>query len=89
MSDISAVLFHRIHPEKNEARFYLLLVQSSLLDEYAVLRVWGRLGGPQRQMATPCASAEEAQILARRLIRLRLRHGYQVVFPAESELLGE
>jgi predicted DNA-binding WGR domain protein len=86
-SDISVVLFRRINPEKNEARFYLLLVQPSLLDDYAVLRVWGRIGGHQRQMATPCASAEEAQALARRLIRRRLQHGYQVVFPAGAELL--
>ena len=79
MSDISSVLLHRINVEKNELRFYLVSVRPSLLDPYAVLRMWGRLGGQQRSMVSPCASAEEAEILAERLVRRRLRRGYCIV----------
>jgi predicted DNA-binding WGR domain protein len=79
--NVSSVLLHRVNLEKNEARFYLLIVGSSLLDPHAVLRTWGRLGGHQRSMVSPCASAEEAQILAERLVRRRLRRGYCVVNP--------
>jgi predicted DNA-binding WGR domain protein len=82
MDEISWALFHRVNPEKNEKRFYYLKVGPSLLDEYAVLRMWGRIGGHQRGMVTPCASAEEAQTLARRLVKVRLRRGYRVVYPA-------
>jgi predicted DNA-binding WGR domain protein len=80
------MLLHRINPQQNEFRFYLLIVGPSLLDPYAVLRLWGRLGGHQRGMVTPCASSEEAQKLARRLARRRLRRGYTVVC---GEIPGE
>ena len=79
MNNISSILLHRVNPARNEARFYLVSVQASLLDPYAVLRAWGRLGGQQRSMVSPCASAEEAEILAERLVRRRLRRGYCIV----------
>jgi predicted DNA-binding WGR domain protein len=76
---MSTTLLHRVNQERNEARFYLVIVGASLLDEHAVMRVWGRIGGYQRAMVTPCASAEEAEKLAGRLIRKRMRHGYSIV----------
>ncbi len=63
------ILLHRINPEKNEARFYLVEVGPSMLDLYAVIRLWGRIGGPQRLLITPCRSAEEAEALAGKLVR--------------------
>jgi len=74
-----ATLLHRIDPERNEARFYFVQAGSSVIDAHAVLRLWGRIGGHQCALATPCASAEEANQLVDRLIRLRLRHGYHIV----------
>ena len=76
---MKAVLLHRVDPVLNEARFYWLQVGPSLLDDHAVLRIWGRIGGAQRSLVTPCPSAEAAQKLARRLLRRRLRRGYQIV----------
>ncbi len=60
------------------------MVGPSLFDPYAVVRVWGRIGGHQRAMITPCQSSVEACTLAARLIRRRLKHGYQLV---QGELL--
>ena len=77
--DGTPVLLHRINVQKNEARFYLVSVGPSLLDAYAVMRVWGRIGGHQRSMVSPCASMEEAQTLADRLVRRRIKRGYWVV----------
>jgi predicted DNA-binding WGR domain protein len=74
-----SVLLHKVNHEKNQARFYLVVVGRSLLDRHAVLRVYGRIGGHQRTMCTPCDSADEAQSLADRLIKRRLRHGYEIV----------
>jgi predicted DNA-binding WGR domain protein len=74
-----STLLHRIDPARNEARFYFVIVGSSLFDSYAVMRVWGRIGGHQRAMITPCRNAAEACTLAARLIRRRLKHGYQLV----------
>jgi predicted DNA-binding WGR domain protein len=86
---ISTALFHRINPAKNEKRFYYLEVGSTLFDRYAVIRVWGRIGGHRRQMVTPCASAEEAQVVVGRLIRRRLRRGYRLVDPPQLVDPGE
>ncbi len=72
-------LLHRINPEKNEFRYYQLSVGPSLLDEWAVTRYWGRIGGRQRGLITPCASDTEAEALAGRLLRKRLRHGYRII----------
>jgi len=74
-------LLHRINPDKNERRFYLVQVGRSTVDSYAVLRIWGRIGGAQRGMVSPCDSAESAQALADKLIRQRLRHGYKIADP--------
>jgi hypothetical protein len=59
----SLTLLRRINLVKNESRFYMVLVGPSLLDEYAILRVWGRIGGQQRSMITPCTSDTEAHAL--------------------------
>ncbi len=82
--DGTPVLLHRINVQKNEARFYLVSVGPSLLDSHAVMRTWGRIGGHQRSMVSPCASAEEAQTLADRLVRRRVRRGYWVVSPGDK-----
>lgn len=72
-------LLHRIDPEKNVARFYLVLAGPALFDRYAITRFWGRIGGPQRQRVTPCGSLAEAEQLAWRLIQRKLRRGYWLV----------
>jgi predicted DNA-binding WGR domain protein len=73
------MLLHRINSEKNEARFYLVETGSSLVDPYAVIRLWGRIGGHQRGMVTPCRSAIEAEALATKLVRRKLKRGYKLV----------
>lgn len=75
-------LLHRIDPQKNQARFYLVEAGPSLFDAYAVVRLWGRIGGAQRGMITPCVSAEEMEKLAERLVQKKIKRGYK---PVESE----
>ncbi len=81
---MSNILMHHIDPQQNKARYYFIAVGPSLVDDYAVLRFWGRLGGQQQGLVTPCASPEEANKLARRLVRRRLRNGYQFVSGGEK-----
>jgi len=78
-------LLRRINLARNEARYYYVLVGPALLDRHAVIRVWGRIGGQQRVMVTPCQNDEEARTLAKKLIQLRLRHGYSLVWNEMSE----
>jgi len=72
-------LFERVNPERNERRFYYLSWQATLFNEGSVVRLWGRKGETQREMATPFTSLVEAWPLLRRVIRSRLRRGYRVV----------
>jgi predicted DNA-binding WGR domain protein len=74
-----SVLLHRVRPAANEARFYFVQVSPSLIDSVAVLRVWGRIGGAQRSMITPCPSAEAADKLACQLVQRRLQRGYKLI----------
>lgn len=70
-------LLHR--REGKMARYYVVQVGRSLLEEAAVVRQWGRIGGQQRLVVTGCKSEAAAMVLAGRLIRKRLRRGYRII----------
>jgi predicted DNA-binding WGR domain protein len=72
-------LLHRINPEQNERRYYLVFTGPALLEKHAVTRFWGRIGGQQRGMVTPCDSAAVAEELARRLVGKRVKRGYKLI----------
>ena len=74
-----AALLHRVNPEKDEARFYFVSIGPALFDPYAVIRVWGRIGGFQRMLITPCQTPLEARKLATRLVQRRLKRGYRLI----------
>lgn len=74
-----AALLHRVNPEKNEARFYFVSIGPALFDPCAVIRMWGRIGGFQRMLITPCQTPLEAQKLATRLVQRRLKRGYRLI----------
>ncbi len=82
MNDKLFCLLHRVEPERNTARFYLITTGPALFDLYAVTRFWGRISGQQRHLVTPCASPEAARQLAQR----KLRRGYRLV---RGQLPGE
>ena len=65
-------------PAKNRARFYLFSWQVSLDGETALVCTWGRLGtqGRTRFIFFPERAAAETSLA--RLIRRRLKRGYQV-----------
>lgn len=76
---MSFTLLHRINPAENERRFYFVCTGPSLFHPIAVIRSWGRIGGYTRSMITACASGEEAEKLATRLVKKRLKRGYTIV----------
>ena len=78
------VMLRRVDPAQNVARFYLVQVGPSLLEEVAVIRFWGRIGGSQRIMVTNCPDQASAHKLAERLVKLRLKHGYQIIAREEA-----
>ncbi len=84
LPDFRYVLFERVDPAKNEARFYYLGRQPTLLDTGAVVRLYGRKNGFQKIITPqPFASLKAAWPLIRSIIKTRLRHDYRVVEPEE------
>lgn len=76
------VLLERVNPEKNENRFYYLAWQQSLFAEGAIVRSYGRKDGQRRTLTPlPYPSFDEAWPLIRKILHLRLRHGYKIVEP--------
>ena len=65
-------------PEANRDRYYDLLWQPTLFGEGALVRVWGRRGHSATTRVRVFADRVCAQKDVRRLVRLRLRHGYRV-----------
>ncbi len=82
--NFQALLFERVNPAKNEARFYYLGWQPTLIDTGAVVRIYGRRGGWQRVLSPlPFSTLTEAWPTLRRYILTRLRHNYQIIRPVE------
>ncbi len=84
LPDFRYVLFERGNRAKNEARFYYLGWQPTLVDTGAVVRLYGRKNGFQKMItAQPFDTLEAAWPLIRSIIKTRLRHNYRVVEPEE------
>jgi hypothetical protein len=81
-ANFSFILFERVRPEQNECCFYYLAYLPTLLDERAVIRLYGRKGSAQRLITPqPFGSLQAAWPLLREIIKTRLRHGYRIVQP--------
>ena len=68
-----------LDPAKNRARFYTVTWQPAFWGGGAIVRTWGRLGGQGRALTTFYPDRASAQASVERLVRRRLRRGYQVV----------
>ena len=73
------VRFVSLNPTKNRARFSTITWQPALWGGGAMVRRWGRLGGRGRSLIAFYPDRASAQEVVERLIRRRLRRGYQVV----------
>lgn len=72
-----ALYLERVRLERNEARFYTLSFQRTLLG-WAVVRSYARIGCWQRVTPSlPFDSLDAALPTMRAILRKRLRHGYQ------------
>ena len=73
------VRFVSLDAAKNRARFYTITWQPALWGGGAIVRRWGRLGGQGRALTHFYPDRASVQASVERLIRRRLRRGYQVV----------
>jgi len=74
------VILHRVEPKKLVYRWYIVRVQPTLLDQWAVVCSWGSLGSNySRQRAIPSESREKAEELAAKIVDRKLGKGYYKV----------
>jgi predicted DNA-binding WGR domain protein len=67
-----------VEADKNRRRFYELRWEQDLFNGPVLVRKFGRLGTEGRSLARVYPDQESAQKEIQKLIRLRLRHGYQL-----------
>ena len=73
----------RVRPERNEFRFYVLLVAPTLWGTYALVRRWGRIGtAPTRERVVEFANAAEAETALQAQVARRERRGYSLAAQA-------
>ena len=67
----------RVDLEKHMDRRYSVVIQPTLLDPVAVVCLWGsRRSSYQRMQVHPVATREEAQEVAEKIVRGKIRRGY-------------
>lgn len=67
---------HRVDPEANMARFYIIDVAPTLFGELSVVRTWGRIGTYGRTSVETCTTAGDAEAAAARTLRQKMGRGY-------------
>ncbi|GIV67119.1 MAG: hypothetical protein KatS3mg047_1512 [Bellilinea sp.] len=68
----------RNEPDRNIHRWYVVGVQATLLEEWAVVCGWGSLrSGYERWRCIPCEDETHARQLAERIARRKIRRGYR------------
>jgi predicted DNA-binding WGR domain protein len=73
------VVFDRSDRDADARRFYMIAWQSTLLDDGAVVRTFGRKGRWKRVLTTPFPSLQAAWPFIRATVKTRLRHRYRIV----------
>jgi predicted DNA-binding WGR domain protein len=77
--------YTRVRPERNEFRFYVLLVAPTLWGTYALVRRWGRIGAePRRERVAEFATLAEAQAALDAQVARREKRGYALVTQREA-----
>jgi predicted DNA-binding WGR domain protein len=74
------VILNRVCPEEGLDRWYLVTIQTTLLDPIAVVCSYGsRHTSWQQARIKPVASKQEAEILATKIIKSKIKRGYVIV----------
>ncbi len=73
-------LMNWIVQSENLNRWYLVSIQSTLFFSCAVIIAWGRRDNSfQQWRAIPVESLDQAQELADRIVKKKLRRGYRII----------
>lgn len=67
----------KVDPERNMKRYYRVMVQTTILGEWCLVRAYGRIGRSERIMPpVVCADEAAATRAAERLVARKKRRGY-------------
>ncbi len=70
-------LLKRFDPEQHANRWYMVMVQPTLLEETAVICAWGsRENDYQRTRIMPMGTLAEAEAFAAKIVAAKLKRGY-------------
>ena len=73
-------VLHRIDPDENMDRYYIVTIQATLFDPMAVICQYGsRHTAWQQTRVIPVANAVEAEELAAAIVEAKVGRGYEVV----------
>ncbi len=74
------VVLHRIDPDENMHRYYVVSVQKSLFREISVMVMWGSLetGAQQRQVFSAETHALAIE-MAEKIVETKIGRGYWVI----------
>lgn len=73
------ILLHHVDPTDNLNRWYLVSIQATLFFPCAVIIAWGRRDNDfQQWRAISVETPAQAQELANRIVKKKLRRGYQI-----------
>ncbi|MCL4864065.1 MAG: WGR domain-containing protein [Caldilineaceae bacterium] len=77
MSSTTNTTLIRVDLEKHMDRRYSVAIQPTLLDPVAVVCFWGsRRSSYQRMQVHPATTREEAEQVAEKIVRGKIRRGY-------------
>jgi len=73
------VRLRSVDPARDRDRSYTLTWQAALVGDGALVRCWGRTGGPERTRIDYYPDRAGAQAHVEAILRRRLCHGYRVL----------
>ena len=71
------IYLERHDPDNNMHRFYQLFVTPGMLDDWSLVREWGRAGSPGTVRKDWFTTEEEALIAGKKLREAKQKKGYQ------------
>jgi predicted DNA-binding WGR domain protein len=77
---VQLLVLERVDPARNMARYYVLSVESTLFDDAALVREWGRLGSLGRRRVDLYAKASDARLALGVWLERKTRRGYVARF---------
>jgi predicted DNA-binding WGR domain protein len=75
---LQVLVLERVDRAKNMARFYVLSIEPTLFDDFALLRRWGRIGNAEPERIDLHPSRRVAQTELTKWLDRKRRRGYQL-----------